>query len=170
MKFIPVLLESPYRGDLELNLKYLRACLKDSLGKGEAPFASHAIYPQDSILDDNIPNQRKIGMEAGFAIGLLMSKTIVYTDLGITEGMLEGIERAKQAGRIIEYRNLPNWNPAEEPLTCLNPAAIAYDAYGATTDYKNYLGLPMPEWEDLPETIKKAWWAAAQAVIAEIKP
>lgn len=43
-------------------------------------------------------------------------------------------------------------------------AAIAYDAYGAVTDHKNYQGLPMPKFEDLPETIRQAWGAAVGAV------
>lgn len=170
MKFIVVSIESPFSGNTAQNLKYVRACMKNCLERGEAPVASHALFTQEGVLDDNIPEERKLGIEAGFAINALVSKTVVYEDLGITEGMLEGIARAIQEGRIVEYRKLPNWNPSEEPLTCLNPAAIAYDAYGATTDYKNYLGLSMPEWEDLPETIKKAWQAAANAVIAEIKP
>lgn len=37
----------------------------------------------------------------------------------------------------------------------------AYDAYGGVTDHKNYQGLPMPTWEDLPAKIREAWLAAA---------
>ena len=40
----------------------------------------------------------------------------------------------------------------------------AYEAYGATTDHKNYQGLPMPTWEELPEKIRVAWRAAASRV------
>lgn len=43
-------------------------------------------------------------------------------------------------------------------------AQIAYDAYGATTDHKNYQGLPMPKWEELPEKIRGAWIAAVERV------
>jgi hypothetical protein len=43
-------------------------------------------------------------------------------------------------------------------------AREAYDAYGATTDHKNYQGLPMPKWDDLPEKIRTAWVAAAERV------
>lgn len=41
---------------------------------------------------------------------------------------------------------------------------IAYEAYGKTTDFKNYQGLPMPTYDDLPEKIKLAWEAATKAV------
>lgn len=40
----------------------------------------------------------------------------------------------------------------------------AYNAYGETTDFKNYQGLPMPPWDALPEAIQNAWIAAASYV------
>lgn len=40
-------------------------------------------------------------------------------------------------------------------------AQFMYHAYGLTTDFKNYQGLPMPAWEALPVAITKAWEAAA---------
>lgn len=43
-------------------------------------------------------------------------------------------------------------------------AEAAYAAYGKTTDYKNYQGLPMPKWEDLGQKIQQAWINAADAV------
>lgn len=48
-----------------------------------------------------------------------------------------------------------------EPLTL---AEEAYLAYGAVTDFKNFRGEPMPQFKDLPETIQKAWEAAAMRV------
>lgn len=51
------------------------------------------------------------------------------------------------------------------PVTPISAAPIAYDAYGAVTDHKNYQGLPMPKWEDLPPRIQEAWRAACGAVI-----
>ena len=42
-------------------------------------------------------------------------------------------------------------------------ARKAYHAYGAVTDFKNFRGEPMPEFDVLPETIRKAWVAAANA-------
>lgn len=46
----------------------------------------------------------------------------------------------------------------------LELARIAYHAYGKTTDFKNYQGLPMPEFENLPQKIQEAWVAAIQAI------
>lgn len=43
-------------------------------------------------------------------------------------------------------------------------AQLAYQAYGQVTDFKNYQGLPMPSWSELPPKIREAWGAAAQAL------
>jgi len=101
---ILVIIESPYAGSVELNIDYARLCMKDSLKRGEAPLASHLLYTQ--ILDDKIPEERSLGINAGLAWGSLAQKTVVYTDLGISNGMSYGIENAKQNGREIEYRKL----------------------------------------------------------------
>jgi hypothetical protein len=44
-------------------------------------------------------------------------------------------------------------------------AKVAYEAYGAATGGKNHRGEPMPPWDELPEAIRHAWDAAAQAVL-----
>jgi hypothetical protein len=45
-------------------------------------------------------------------------------------------------------------------------AKIAYASYGKMTDFKNFRGDPMLEWDDLGEAIQGAWVAAAAAVAA----
>lgn len=59
-----VIVESPYSGDIERNLCYARAALKDCFDRGEYPFASHLLYTQKDVLDDNIPEQRQLGILA----------------------------------------------------------------------------------------------------------
>lgn len=46
-------------------------------------------------------------------------------------------------------------------------AKVAYHAYGAVTDFKNFRGDPMPAFEDLTDKIQEAWEAAALKVIME---
>jgi len=41
----------------------------------------------------------------------------------------------------------------------------AYAAYGNYVGWVNYQGLPMPPWEELPDKIKGAWGAAAEAIV-----
>jgi hypothetical protein len=105
-----VLIESPYAGDVTLNIKFARACMRDSLNRGEAPFAMHLLYTQEGILDDAIPEERNWGIAAGMAWGRNAEITAVYTNLGISPGMEFGIQKAKEAGRRVVYRELENWN------------------------------------------------------------
>lgn len=106
-----VIIESPFAGDIERNIKFARACVHDSLSRGEAPLASHLLYTQEGILKDDVPEERSWGIEAGLAWGKKANKTVVYTNLGISRGMQFGIQRAKEEGREIEYRKLDSWTP-----------------------------------------------------------
>lgn len=99
-----VYLESPFAGDRVRNAAYLKAAMRDSIARGEAPFASHAMYVQ--FLDDNVSEERAMGIEAGLAWGLKAKATVVYMDLGISPGMRLGIDRAHEAGRPVEQRIL----------------------------------------------------------------
>lgn len=105
-----VLIESPLAApDIEgwvRNKKFARACLRDSLGRGEAPYASHLLYAQEGLLNDDIAEERALGIHAGLVWGKLATKSIVYTDLGISSGMERGIKRAQSEGREVEYRTL----------------------------------------------------------------
>lgn len=107
-------MESPYAGDVERNLGYLRACMRDCLLRGEAPFASHALYTQPGVLDDLSPDERALGIEAGLSWGAKADATVVYCDLGQSSGMLQGILAAQLAGRTIEFRTLRDRWVAEE--------------------------------------------------------
>ena len=101
-----VVVESPFAGDVERNLTYARACLHDCLLRGEAPIASHLLYTQPGVLDDNKQEERKLGIEAGLVWGALADATVVYVDYGFSGGMKFGIERAEKEGRPVEYRRL----------------------------------------------------------------
>lgn len=80
--------------------------MKDCLQRGEAPYASHLLYTQAHVLNDLVPEERKLGMNAGFEWKKAASKTVVYTDLGITSGMEKGIAISKKLGQEIEYREI----------------------------------------------------------------
>lgn len=101
-----VIVESPFAGDVQRNIAYGRACLHDCLKRGEAPFASHLLYTQEGVLDDNVPGERSLGINAGFIWGQAAEATVVYTDLGISGGMKQGILQAQKEGRPVEYRKL----------------------------------------------------------------
>jgi len=102
-----VLLESPYAGDVETNVAYAQRCMRDCLLRGEAPFASHLLFTQPNVLDDTVPQERVLGIEAGLLWGRKAEATVVYLDRGVSRGMEQGIARAEAEGRPIEYRRLP---------------------------------------------------------------
>lgn len=105
-----VILESPYRGkdkyDTERNKAYARRAMHDCFLRGEAPFASHLLYTQPGVLRDEDQTERTLGIVAGLHWGLRADASVVYVDLGITEGMHKGINSARDAGRVIEFRRI----------------------------------------------------------------
>jgi hypothetical protein len=119
-----VIIESPFAGrhgnecichqclsDVQHNLRYLRAAMHDCFMRGEAPFASHGLYTQEGVLDDKIAGERKLGIDAGLAWGLLADLSALYIDMGISRGMKYGVEAANRVGRPIEQRSLAGWGP-----------------------------------------------------------
>ena len=107
---ILVILESPFAGktpaDTEANLTYLREAMADCLSREEAPFASHALYTQPGVLDDTKADEREKGVLAGFAWRKHAAKTVVYTDRGLSEGMIRGITHAVEIDHPVEFRSL----------------------------------------------------------------
>lgn len=112
-----VVLESPFSAPTDIgileNIGYARKCVRDCLMRGDAPIASHLLFTQSGILDDNIQEERELGMAAGWAWTGAAKAVVVYVDRGISKGMWAGIERAERFGIPVEYRELG----AEENLT-----------------------------------------------------
>lgn len=112
-----VIIESPYAGHVERNIKYARLCMLDCLLRGEAPFASHLLYT--SVLDDNRRVSRFIGIKAGLAWKSRASLTIFYTNFGWSDGMLAARAHCEDNAWLWEERQL---NPEQmERLNGANP-------------------------------------------------
>lgn len=101
-----VIIESPFAGDVEANITYARKCVADSVHRGEAPIASHLLFTQPGILNDDIPGERALGIEAGLAWYRVADKCVVYVDRGWSRGMNEGVERARLFGLEPEIRQI----------------------------------------------------------------
>ena len=101
-----VVVESPYAGDIRKNTEYARACVRDSLLRGEAPIASHLLYPQPGILREEIASERQHGIEAGLAWLPKADLMAVYIDNGVSFGMSEAQKTAESLGITIEHRRL----------------------------------------------------------------
>lgn len=104
-----VIVESPYAGNIEINLRYARAAMRHCLLQGHAPFASHALYTQDGVLNDLDPDERRRGIEAGFQLRGVADYTIFFVDLGWSRGMLLGREDCVKRGLPYCEQSLGEW-------------------------------------------------------------
>lgn len=89
---IKVVLESPYAGNIERNIRFARKCMRDCIMRGEAPIASHLIYTQDGILNDDIDIERSLGI----AMGLTWAKEADYAVFYTSKGWSTGMKSAKE--------------------------------------------------------------------------
>jgi hypothetical protein len=113
--------ESPYgnkdKSIVARNIRFARACLRDCLLREEIPFASHLLYTQSGILDDEKEDERILGINAGKALLKNADRTVVYENYGISTGMKYGIENAEKSGRPVEYRKLPeDWEEQQNEI------------------------------------------------------
>ena len=99
-----VVIESPYAGDVAGNVAYAKRCVLDSLRRGEAPYASHLFFTQEGLLDDDDPDERAAGIEAGLAWGASADEVAFYVDRGISRGMRQGFDAAKARGAAVRIR------------------------------------------------------------------
>lgn len=103
------IIESPFAGNIERNILYARFAARDALiYHGEAPFLSHLLYPQPCILNDHDQDERRMGITAGHQWMLRADLVAVYTDLGESPGMAQGIKMAKRCGITVKYRRIHN--------------------------------------------------------------
>ena len=100
----PVILEIQINTNNEEYLDYLTEAVKDCISKGEAPLNAHAMF--DKCLDLCNPTNMSIINKMKESWGMLAKKTVVYTDLGVSEEMFEGITDAAARGREVEFRKL----------------------------------------------------------------
>ena len=139
-----VIVESPYAPknhdpavaavELARNEAYLSAAMHDCFLRGEVPFASHGIYTRKGVLDDTKPEERKLGIEAGFKVaeGLQAAalalpnffsfKRLFYTDRGYSSGMSQGLQDANNRNQVYEMRSLgeKKWSKDHDRLYYLD--------------------------------------------------
>lgn len=108
MKF--VIVESPYAGDVRRNILYARALYRYCLKQGWAPYASHLNYTQPGVLNDDVPEERDLGIEAGQCVADRGDLRLFGMDYGMTTGMSYGHKRATAIGQeILEVELGENW-------------------------------------------------------------
>lgn len=121
------------------NIGYAKECILDCLKRGEAPVASHLLYTQ--VLNDRLPVERTLGIQAGFELRTRADATVVYTDFGISEGMRMGVADAYLKKVPVEYRSLLE-TPLQK-LTRLSEEAGGYAELNAVP--RDDLGRPLDD-------------------------
>lgn len=84
---------SPYRGDIEHNVKVARDAGRIAAKTGYVPLIPHLVYPQ--FLNDDLPDERILGIKLGAEL-LKASDMMWLIGTEITKGMSYELEIAKQ--------------------------------------------------------------------------
>lgn len=125
-RLITVAIESPFatekgapedvkRAQSKRNIAYALACMRHALAEGCSPYASHLSFTM--ILRDTLPEERKLGMKAGFAYADQCDERWICLDVGESGGMKAGRTRGTKNGqRVIEKRLGPEWPKLVEDI------------------------------------------------------
>lgn len=102
-----VILESPFAGDIAANIQLAKSAVRDCLARGEAPIASHLLFTQPGILRDGVPEERQLGIAAGWAWYSCPTATAVfYMNRGLSSGMAGALDVAAAQHTPVEFRYL----------------------------------------------------------------
>ncbi len=93
MKYVYIC--SPYRGEVDYNVAKAQFYCQFASAKGVVPIAPHIYFTQ--FLDDNEPEERRLGLDMGLDMLKLCSELWVFGNK-TSEGMQGEIDAANQLG------------------------------------------------------------------------
>lgn len=115
-----VTIETPYGANnaegYERNMRYTVLAAKHSQHVGECPYAPNFIAQQVTngirgLVNEEHPDLLGVGKEKAFMVCNTArdkaDKVVFYTDLGMSGGMCVAEKYAKEIGKVVEYRKLP---------------------------------------------------------------
>lgn len=94
-----VYVASKYKGDIDRNVKAAIGYSQIVIEKGYMPVVSHLMYPQ--ILDDNDPEERRLGLSFGLALLRVCDEVWVFGE--VSEGMAQEIREARRLQKRIRF-------------------------------------------------------------------
>ena len=94
-----VYVASKYAGDVDANVAAAIAYCRRVVDEGHMPVASHLLYPQ--ILNDNVPEERELGLLFGLALLRMCDEVWVFGT--ISPGVAQEIEEARRLKKQIRY-------------------------------------------------------------------
>jgi hypothetical protein len=90
--------------------------MADSIRRGEAPFASHLLYPQ--VLGEDNELERHLGINCGYEWGRAAALIAFYTDRGWSDGMMQALDHWIAADKPYEFRALSKEPKLPPPTLC----------------------------------------------------
>lgn len=90
---------SKYAGNVDANVTSAIKYCRRVIDEGYMPVASHLLYPQ--ILNDNIPEERELGLLFGLALLAVCDEVWVFGS--VSSGVAKEIEEAKRLKKRIRY-------------------------------------------------------------------
>lgn len=130
---ILTIIESPFAGEIDLNIRFARRALRDSLLRGEAPIASHLLYTQPEVLSDHYPEERQLGIACGLAWLKHADRHAFYTDRGWSNGMLSALYESSVSHLTEVFIRGLDFRPKPPPEPPLNNLKLVYQWRGRTS-------------------------------------
>ena len=90
---------SRYAGDVDANVSAAVTYCRLVIDEGYMPVASHLLYPQ--ILNDNIPEERELGLLFGLSLLRMCDEVWVFGE--VSQGVAQEIAEAKRLKKQIRY-------------------------------------------------------------------
>lgn len=90
---------SRYAGDVDANVSAAVTYCRRVIDEGYMPVASHLLYPQ--ILNDNIPEERELGLLFGLSLLRMCDEVWVFGE--VSQGVAQEIAEAKRLKKQIRY-------------------------------------------------------------------
>jgi len=81
---------SPFRWEIERNIKYAQELCLQVIKEWNIPFAPHLLYPQ--FLDDNIAEERNAWINAWLKFLSICDDMLIWDKYGISEWMQKEID------------------------------------------------------------------------------
>lgn len=100
-KYYPIIfVSSPYRGEIDKNIKKAKKYSRFVVEKGGIPFTPHLLFPQ--IMDDDSLRERDLAMHFNYVLLGKCQEIWIFGE-NITEGMAKEIKIAKKRKMKIRY-------------------------------------------------------------------
>ena len=111
-----IYIASPYAGDIQSNVEFAEAACRFAVSQGVTPLAVHLLYPQ--ILDDQIPDERTVGIQMGLRVLKACDELWVCGDF-ISHGMQIELTAAEEYGIPIKRIKAEELLAKEVPDHCM---------------------------------------------------